>query len=49
MITFIKSRFPAIVILVISIVFIIIGITNGEYIDILNKAARICLECIGIG
>ncbi len=47
--TFFKSRFPTFVIIVLSIIFIIIGIINGEYIDILNKATRVCLECIGIG
>ena len=26
-----------------------IGLTDGGYTDVLNKAIRICYECIGIG
>lgn len=28
---------------------LIIGIWQGDYQDTLQKAVRICLECIGIG
>ncbi|MBQ2084854.1 MAG: hypothetical protein II464_01120 [Oscillospiraceae bacterium] len=35
--------------LILAAVFIIIGLLNKEYITVLNKAVRICLECIGIG
>ena len=36
--------------LVLSAVFMGIGIfVNEEYMTILNKATKICLECIGIG
>ncbi len=34
---------------VISVLFIGIGIVNQEYWEVLQKAVRICLECIGIG
>lgn len=37
------------ILLLISILFIIIGIRNEEFKLVLSKAARICLECIGIG
>ncbi len=37
------------VIPVIAIVFIILGITNGGMNDVLQKAVRICTECIGMG
>ena len=30
-------------------VFIILGLMQGEQNVVLNKAVRICLECIGIG
>ena len=32
-----------------AIIFIVIGIFNGGYGDILGKAVKICQECIGIG
>ena len=37
------------VILVIALVLVVVGFINGGYIDVLNKAIRICYECIGIG
>lgn len=37
------------VFLTIAIVFIIIGIVNGDPISVYNKAAKICSECIGLG
>ncbi len=37
------------VILVIALVLVVVGLINGGYIDVLNKAIRICYECIGIG
>lgn len=33
----------------VSIAFILIGIMNGQEMEVLRKAVRICLECIGIG
>ena len=36
-------------ILIVSIVFIILGIFNGGMADVLGKAVRICTECIGLG
>ena len=32
-----------------AIVFIILGILNGGMTDVLNKAIKICTECIGLG
>ncbi len=37
------------VILTVAIVFIIIGVINGGPVSVLNKAAKICSECIGLG
>ena len=34
---------------VIAIVLIILGVTNGGMSDVLQKAVRICTECIGMG
>ena len=38
-----------VLLLFISVLFIVIGLLGGEYVSVLNKAVRICLECIGIG
>ncbi len=32
-----------------GVVFVIAGVMNGGFNATLNKAIRICLECIGIG
>ncbi len=29
--------------------FIVYGIASGQAVAVLNKAIRICMECIGIG
>ena len=36
-------------VLAVSVVFIIDGITNGGFSDVLIKAINICTECIGLG
>ena len=35
--------------LVTAIVFIVAGTVREQYMDVMGKAIRICLECIGIG
>ncbi len=37
------------VILVMAMTFIVIGIAGKGYQDVLSKASKICLECLGIG
>lgn len=32
-----------------SLALIVIGIQRQEHLEVLQKAVRICLECIGIG
>ena len=51
-----KSVLPArnvsavrIVLLVLAVVFIIVGIRNGSMMAVVNKAIRICTECVGLG
>ena len=48
-----KERYAVIsariIILVLSVVFIALGITNGGMADVLSKAINICTECIGLG
>ena len=36
-------------ILVISILFVGIGIVKQEHLEVMKKAVMVCLECIGIG
>ena len=38
-----------IVILAVAVVFIIVGIFNGSMMAVVNKAIRICTECVGLG
>ena len=44
-----KHRLIAILALVLGIVLVIAGIFRGEATVVLQKATRICMECIGIG
>lgn len=46
---FLKSRTLSLVIVFISMGMIYYGHTNGETKVVLDKAIRICMECIGIG
>lgn len=44
-----KENILRILISAAALCFIVIGIANGEHREILGKAVRICLECIGVG
>ncbi|MFI3174867.1 MAG: CD1871A family CXXC motif-containing protein [Bacillota bacterium] len=37
------------VLLSVACILIVIGVFLGQHIDTMQKAIRICLECIGIG
>lgn len=38
-----------VIVLGLSLALIVIGILRREHLEVLQKAVRICLECIGIG
>jgi hypothetical protein len=39
----------ALVMLAVAVLFIVLGVAQGDALDTLRKAALICFECIGIG
>ncbi|MEE5992584.1 MAG: CD1871A family CXXC motif-containing protein [Oscillospiraceae bacterium] len=41
--------FLRLIVLLAGMALMILGIMRGELVEVLNKAVRICLECIGIG
>lgn len=43
------NRFVQAAVVVLALVFIGMGIARQEHLDVMQKAIRICLECIGIG
>lgn len=44
-----KKHYITVALLVISVIFIVLGVIREEHLEVLGKAVRICLECIGIG
>ncbi len=42
-------KFASLILLVLGLVMIGAGILRGEAVTVLQKATKICLECIGIG
>ncbi len=44
-----KSRAFSILLVMISIAMMYIGMHRGEALVVMNKAIRVCMECIGIG
>ena len=46
---FIKDNLKSLLALLVALVLLITGILAGQHSQVLGKAIRICLECIGIG
>ena len=44
-----KKEYLSFLILLVSVFMIIYGFNRGEVKIVLDKAIRICMECIGIG
>lgn len=44
-----KSRVLSVALVALSIAMMYIGAQRGEVLVVLNKAIKVCMECIGIG
>ena len=44
-----KQRYKTILILILAVALIVAGVIDGQNEQVLEKAVRICMECIGIG
>ncbi|MGI6544959.1 MAG: CD1871A family CXXC motif-containing protein [Fastidiosipilaceae bacterium] len=40
---------PAALVFAVGALLIVLGVLNGDIVQLLRKATKICLECIGIG
>ncbi len=43
------NKYITVGILGIGIILVVVGVINGDPTHVMEKAANICLECIGIG
>lgn len=44
-----KKNLPALLTLAVAVLLIGLGISQGQPTQVLAKAVRICMECVGIG
>ena len=44
-----KKNLPALLTLAAAVLLIVAGIFHGQPTQVLAKAVRICMECVGIG
>ncbi|MDR1082541.1 MAG: hypothetical protein LBL27_01565 [Coriobacteriales bacterium] len=44
-----RHLITAALLLALALLFIVLGLAQGDALDTLRKAALICFECIGIG
>ena len=44
-----KHVIPTALLLIVSAALVIVGATQGQAAQVLSKAVKICLECVGIG
>ena len=47
--TFFRLKAVRLAVLAVSLLFIGLGLARQEHLDVMQKAVRICLECVGIG
>ena len=46
---FISNNMKSLLALLAAAILIITGLLTGQHFQVLSKAIRVCLECIGIG
>ena len=44
-----KRYLPAVILITAAVLLIVIGILLQQHESVLNKAVRICMECVGLG
>ena len=44
-----KNKILQFLLILIAIAFIALGFLRSDNVEVLNKAIRVCFECIGIG
>ena len=44
-----KNKILTFLLILVAIAFIALGFLRSDNIEVLNKAIRVCFECIGIG
>ncbi len=44
-----RQKVVRLVVLTVAMLLLSAGAARGEYLEVMEKAVRICLECIGIG
>lgn len=46
---FFSGRGPAWIIIALAVIFLVIGVRQGEAEIVFRKATNLCMECIGLG
>ena len=46
---FFSGRGPALVFIALAVIFLVIGVGQGEAEIVFRKATNLCMECIGLG
>lgn len=44
-----KQKYQTMAVFILSVVFIMIGVMEGQNRQVFVKAINICLECVGLG
>ena len=44
-----KNKILTFLLILIAIVLMVLGFLRSDNLEVLNKAIRVCFECIGIG